>query len=295
MEFRHATSKGQALAWLAEDGDSASVLAGGTDVMMQYARGELSPASFVHIGGVRSLAATGRSADSARTRFGPLVTHRSLAKDPQIGHRHPALAEAAATVGGWQTQSVGTLGGNLCNASPAADTAPPLLIADAVVELSSAHGTRRVPLRDFFLGRRTVDRRLDELVTAIEAAPISGSAGEVYLKAGRRGAMVVAVVGLALRLLFDDQERVSDARLALCSVASTPVRACEAERILVEGGGSAEAVWQAGEALRREVSPIDDSRASAAYRRLILSGLLERAVSSCRSRAAAKRGQERDS
>lgn len=291
MEFRHATSEEQVLAWLAEQGDSACVIAGGTDVMMQYAQGELSPSSFVHIGGIKSLASVD---NSVTTRFGTLVTHRLLAKEPQIGHRHPALAEAAATVGGWQTQSVGTLGGNLCNASPAADTAAPLLAADAVVELTSAQGTRRVPLQDFFVGRRNVDCRPDELVTAVEAVPIGQSAGEVYLKVGRRGAMVVAVVGLALRLVFDDQERVRDARLALCSVASTPVRAHEAERILAEGGTSKEAIREAGEALQREVTPIDDSRATAAYRRLILGGLLERAVECCRSRAATKRGAGRD-
>lgn len=287
MEFRHATSEQQALEWLAEEGGSACVLAGGTDVMMQYARGELAPSSFVHIGGVTSLAAV---ASGATTRFGALVTHRELAKDKQIGGRHPALAEAAATVGGWQTQSVGTLGGNLCNASPAADTAAPLLVADATVELSSTRGTRRVPLREFFAGRRRVDRRPDELVVAIEAVPIGQSAGEVYLKAGRRGAMVVAVVGLALRLEFRDEGRVSDARLALCSVAATPMRAYEAEQTLVEGGASPEAIRHAAEVLQSVVSPIDDARATAAYRSLLLYGLLERAVACCRSRASATKG-----
>lgn len=283
MEFRHATSADQALAWLAEDGDAARVLAGGTDVMPQYARGEIKAASFVHIGGLDSLAAIGVA---RQTRIGALVTHRRLATDRHVRDRHPALAEAAATVGGWQTQTVGTVGGNLCNASPAADTAAPLLVCDAVVELASSRATRAVPLADFFTGRRAVDRHPDELVVAIEAAPLERDCGEVYLKVGRRGAMVVAVVGLALRLRFDSQDRITRARLALCSVAATPVRAYDTERALVEGGGTPEAITDAADLLQHEIDPVDDARGSAAYRRLVLRGLLERAVSACRSRAA---------
>ncbi|HUZ24490.1 MAG TPA: FAD binding domain-containing protein [Streptosporangiaceae bacterium] len=282
MEFRQGTSVEQVLGWLADLGDSACVVAGGTDAMMQYARGEVAPAVFVHIERLRVLAAAGHDRES---RLGALLTHRFLARDPVIRQRHPALAEAAATVGGWQTQAVGTVGGNICNASPAADTAAPLLIADAVVELSSCVGRRRVPLTDFFLGRRQVDRRPGELVTGIAAAPIGPRSGEVYLKTGRRGAMVVAVVGLAARLSFDEEGRATDARLAMCSVAPQPVRARKAEYILTDGGAFPDAIRAAGLALRDEMSPIDDSRATASYRREILPGLLERAVACCRSRA----------
>jgi len=289
VEFTRAISEEHAVAWLASRGDATCVVAGGTDVMMQYARGELAPASFLHIGAITALGTAECGADGgAASRFGALATHRLLAKDPLIRRRHPALAEAAATVGGWQTQSVGTLGGNLCNASPAADTAAPLLVADAVVELRSASGTRRLPLQDFFRGRRATARRPDELLTAVEANPAGPAAGEIYLKVGRRGAMVVAVAGLALRLTFDGAGRVRDAKLALCSLAPAPARAVETERVLAQGGAAAETLRLAGETLERETAPIDDSRATAAYRRQILSGLLERAVDCCRSRARAE-------
>lgn len=292
MEFRRASDTEQALALLAQRGDySARLIAGGTDVMMQYARGEVTPAMFVHIEEVRALANVAVRAGAA-SRFGTLVTHRKLATDPVIQRLHPALSAAAATVGGWQTQAVGTLGGNICNASPAADTAAPLLAADAVVELASASSTRRVPLSDFFQGRRAIDRRPDELVTAIEAQPIGPNAAEVYIKAGRRGAMVVAVVGLAVRLLFDaDGRHVTQARVALCSVAPTPIRAHATERVLAEGGARGDSVAQAGQALLAEVAPIDDARGTAAYRQMILPGLLKRAVACCWSRASA--GEER--
>lgn len=272
MEFRRASDTEQALALLAQRGDySARLIAGGTDVMMQYARGEVTPAMFVHIEEVRALANVAVRAGAA-SRFGTLVTHRKLATDPVIQRLHPALSAAAATVGGWQTQAVGTLGGNICNASPAADTA--------------------VPLSDFFQGRRAIDRRPDELVTAIEAQPIGPNAAEVYIKAGRRGAMVVAVVGLAVRLLFDaDGRHVTQARVALCSVAPTPIRAHATERVLAEGGARGDSVAQAGQALLAEVAPIDDARGTAAYRQMILPGLLKRAVACCWSRASA--GEER--
>lgn len=290
MEFRRAASVDQALAWLSERGESARVIAGGTDVMMQVARGEITSAMLLHIEGIRSLAAVGPAPQEVgMSRLGALVTHGTLASDPAIRPRHPALSEAAATVGGWQTQAVGTLGGNICNASPAADTAAPLLVADAIVELRSSAGTRRVPLPDFFLGRRIIDRRPDELITAIEAEPLGPNAAEVYLKAGRRGAMVVAVVGLAVRLQFDPRgEQVTRARVALCSVAPTPVRAHATERILAEGGVLPDAVSEAGQALLAEVAPIDDARGTAAYRRMVLPGLLARAVARCRTAASVK-------
>jgi CO/xanthine dehydrogenase FAD-binding subunit len=181
------------------------------------------------------------------------------------------------------------LGGNLCNASPAADTAPPLLAADAVVELRSVAGVRRVALADFFLGRRAIDRRPDELVTAVEAQPLGQHGSEVYLKAGRRGAMVVAVVGMAVRLVFDASGRqVREARVALCSAAPTPVRARATEQVLVDGGAHGDSVRKAGLELLAEVAPIDDARGSAAYRRMVLPGLLERAVAICWSRALAR-------
>lgn len=301
MEFRRAASLDQALAWLSERGESAQVIAGGSDVMMQVARGEIKPPMLVHIEGVRSLATVGTWRDAARvagrpaprhegmSRLGALVTHRTLATDPAIRRRHPALSEAASTVGGWQTQAVGTLAGNICNASPAADTAAPLLVSDAVVELRAAAGSRQVPLADFFLGRRTIDRRPDELVTAIEAEPLGPNAAEVYVKAGRRGAMVVAVVGLALRLQFDPQgDQVTQARVAVCSVAPTPVRAPATERILAAGGALPEAVSEAGQALLAEVAPIDDARGTAAYRRMVLPGMLARAVASCQTAVTTK-------
>ncbi len=296
VEFRSVRSTEEAVASLSEHGSDACVIAGGTDVMMQYARHELSPAVFVHIEGIKEL--TNAQRDGS-LRLGALVTHRHLADDPVIRTGHPALAEAAATVGGWQTQGVGTLGGNLCNASPAADTAPPLLVADATVELCGPRGIRRVPLEEFFLGRRHVDRRPEELLTGVEAAPLGPRQAEVYLKVGRRGGMVVAVAGLAARLTFDEQGVIAAARLAVCSVGPTPLRVRPAEEALLglcPSGRMTDdgytALEEAIAALSGAVSPIDDVRSSAAYRRAVLPRLLRRSVEVCR--AAVRAGISQD-
>ncbi|MDA8311850.1 MAG: FAD binding domain-containing protein, partial [Actinomycetota bacterium] len=287
---RSACSTEEAVTWLAELGADGCVLAGGTDVMMQYARHELGPAAFVHIERIEELAGVGRD---GVVRIGALVTHRRLAEDAALRTSNPALADAAATVGGWQTQSVGTLGGNLCNGSPAADSAPPLLVADATVELQSRAGIRRVPLEEFFLGRRRVDRRPEELLTAVEVEPLGSRQAEVYLKVGRRGAMVVAVVGLAARLSFDARGAIAAARVALCSAAPTPLRVRSVEQALV-GLDAALPGWQDAtspslrdgiDALMHAVSPIGDLRSSEAYRRAVLPGLLARAIEICRARA----------
>lgn len=284
MEFRRVRTVDEAIDALGELGSEARVLAGGTDVMVQYLRGEIAPGALLHIERIPGLGGVARN---GRTRLGPLVTHRNLGNDPSIVAAHPALAAAARTVGGWQTQAVGTVGGNLCNASPAADTAPALLIADAAVTLLSRRGERQVALRDFFLGRRQTVLAPDELLVDIHLEPLPAGAGEVYLKLGRRGAMEVALVGLAVRLAFDAGGTVTDARVATCSMAPTPRRMPEAEEALTGSRLEAAALDTAGEALRIAAAPIDDARASAAYRVRTLRGLLERAAASCREVAAA--------
>ncbi len=286
MKFRSAGSIDEALACLTEVGDEAQVLAGGTDVMIQHMRREIDPSVLLYIG--RLIELEGFTLNGTHT-FGPLTTHRTLATDPRVAAAFPALAEAAATVGGWQIQQVGTLGGNLCNASPAADTAPALLVADARLELRSATGERCIPLDEFLVGRRTTARLPGELLTSITAAPVGAGTGETYLKLGRRSAMEVAVVGLAVRLTLDSDGTVAAARIAACSVGPRPYRATEAERVLEGSRLEAETVAETGRALVDSAAPIDDARASSSYRLRVLPNLLARAVATCRARAGGER------
>ena len=278
MQFCRATTLDEALRARREWGDDGQLLAGGTDVMVQFLHGEISPGALIHIEAIESLSAL---SVNGRTSLGALTTHRTIATTASLRARHPALAAAAATVGGWQTQVKGTIGGNICNASPAADTVPALLVGDAHVTLTSAAGERRLPLGDFILDRRSTALAADELLTSVDLEPVPDGSAEVYLKLGRRGAMEVALVGLAVRLGFAENGSVGDARVALCSVGPVPRRVPDAEAALVGSTLTTEALDESGAALLCAATPIDDARSSANYRRRTLRGLLERAARHC--------------
>lgn len=284
MEFNSVDTIAEALDKLEDLGTDAQILAGGTDVMVQYQRGEIEPGALLHIERVAPLAEA-RQHDG-KLDLGALVTHRRVVKDPELSAQVPALAEAAATVGGWQTQQVGTVVGNVCNGSPAADTIPSLLIADAEVQLASNQGNRSLALVDFMLGRRHIAREPHELVTGLELEVLPPRSGEVYLKVGPRSGMEVALVGVAARLSFAaDGETVQDARIAVCSVAPVPFRATEAESVLVGDKLTEDRMREAGELLTSRSDPIDDPRATSAYRRRVLGPLLERALRMCQERS----------
>lgn len=281
-QFVDAHELGEALESLRTHGEDMVVLAGGTDVMVQYLRGDIRPAGLLH---VRRLSDLRDLAFAGRTHLGALTTHWRVRTDPKISRRHPALAEAAATVGGRQTQNVGTIAGNVVNASPAADLLPVLLVSDTVLELAAASGSRELALDDFVLGRRTTARRPDELVTALSLEPLGPRSGETYIKVGRRHAMEVAIVGLAARLTFDAEGAVIEARLALGSVGPKPFRSRAAEERLRGTRLEAETVRESAELLVASATPIDDVRATASYRRRVLPALLSQAVELCRHRA----------
>lgn len=284
--FVEATDLQSALEMLRERGPELTVLAGGTDVMVQYLRGDINPRGLLHI---RRLSELKERDLGRRTRIGALTTHWQLRSDQDMVRRHPALAEAAATVGGRQTQNAGTIAGNLVNASPAADLLPVMLVSDGVVTLVSSAGSRDMPVADFVLGRRSTARRSDELVTDLWFEPLAESAGEVYLKIGRRHAMEVAIVGLAARLAFDSDGTVTSARVAIGSVGPRAVRADLAEQRLVGTKLDDESLREAAELLRQVARPIDDARATADYRLRLLPALLRQAAEICRRRASTSR------
>lgn len=272
----------EALATLQELGASATVLAGGTDIMVQLQAGQVQPETLVYIGKLDQLKRIDRS--DAKVVVGSLVTHRRFVADAGASSRLPALAEACSTIGGWQTQEVGTVGGNVCNASPAADTVGPLLVAEASVTLASTAGARSMPLSDFILGRRSTAARPEELVVGLQVAPCGADTGEVYLKVAPRTAMEVAVVGLAVRITLSDGI-VTAAGIAAAAVAPVPFRSTDAENALIGSRLEPDAVDEASRLLADEAEPIDDSRASASYREMVLRRLVGRAVDIARARA----------
>jgi carbon-monoxide dehydrogenase medium subunit len=282
MEFLGAHDVGEALAALDERGAEATVLAGGTDVVVQMHAGDLRPRALVHIGRLAELSGI---AANDRTKIGALTTHWELATSPVIRSDHPGLVEAALTVGGRQTQNVGTIAGNVVNASPAADLLPALLVAKAEVAMLSSSGGRSLPLAEFLVDRKRTALAPNELVTSISLERPGARSGETYLKIGRRGAMEVALVGLAVRVQLDESDAIADARVAVCSVGPKAFRVPEAEAALLGTQDRDAAVAEAGRLLQEAARPIDDVRGTARYRRRVLPGLLASAVSTCVERA----------
>lgn len=266
-----------ALRALADEPD-LTVLAGGTDLMVEVNFGYRRPERVLSLRHVRELCSWSRTGDELRVGAG--VTFTELARPPLAG-LVPALAQAARTVGSPQIRNAGTIGGNVVTASPAGDTLPVLSALDAVVECASvAAGVRDLSIHDFVAGPKRTVLAADELVLAVRLPVLEGP--QEFLKVGARNAMVIAVASVAM--LADDARR--RLRIALGSVAPTPVRAAEAERHAREhvtwpGRRAADAtVAEIGRLAAAAARPIDDHRATARYRR--------HAIEVCARRAAAR-------
>ena len=273
MSFRffQPRSAREALALLAAHEGEAHPVAGGTDLTLRLRSGAVPRA---HLVGLAAAGLDGVDVRDGHLRIGATTTLRTLREHPELRRRLPHLAAACGQIGGPQIQEIATLGGNLGNASPAADSAPPLLVEDAVVRLSDTSGSRELPLADFFRGPGRTVRRPTELVVAIlvPAAPLAGGrrVRRYFRKYGPRRANVVSAVTFAARIEREG-ERVARAAFALGSVAPTPVRARRTEALLA-GRRLAPSLLSAPElvaAIEADVAPIDDVRGSAAYKTLL--------------------------
>ncbi len=194
--------------------------------------------------------------------IGALATYTQMIRSALVRRRLPILAAASREIGGAQIQNRGTLGGNIANASPAGDTLPVLAVAEAILVLQSAGGTRRIPFDSFYTGYRRSVAREDELIVAVEVPPVAGL--QWFRKVGTRAAQAISKVVMAA-------VRAPQPRIALGSVAPTVIRLPQTEAVLA-GGGSVE---EARETLSREIRPIDDIRSTAEYRRRVCKNLLK--------------------
>lgn len=261
-----------ALALLASD-PALTPIAGGTDLVVQLRDGRR------RAGGLLDLSRVGlawiRDVGNG-VQIGAGTTMDAIAASPLVRHAAPGLADAAGLVGAWPIQCRATLGGNLANASPAADTAPPLLVADAAIELVSASGRRTVPAADFFLGPGHTVRRPDELLHAVRVPAVPDPGSDRFAKLGPRREQIISMVSVALRTGIGPAGALRGVRVAVGSSAPVPVRARAAEAAL-EGRVPDHATrLEAARALQLDITPIDDVRAPASYRRIAAAVLLER-------------------
>lgn len=276
--FHQPDSLAGAIGLARQHGDAARFIAGGTDLVIQMRRGRSAPRHLISLAG---LGLDGIRAEDGGFAIGATTTHDEVVLHPGFQNRLRALAEASAVIGGRQIRNVATVGGNIVNASPAADLVPVLLALDATVELAGSGGTRRLPLDGFLLDRGRTARRDDEVLTTVRFADPGPASATAFLKGGRRKAMEISVVCVAA-CLADPRAGggYATARIAVGAAAARTFRATAAETLVAGGGGFAEA----GRLAAAAAAPIDDVRASARYRRLLVAALVERALTRCRER-----------
>ncbi len=250
-------------------------LAGATDIIPRLRRSKQPVDTLVDISRLAGLDFI-REVDGV-IQIGALATHRNVIEAGLLQNLAVSLTEAAASIGCPQTRNRGTLGGNIANASPAADTLPPLLIHDAVVHLGSMHGERTLPLSQFLQGPGKTGLEIGELILylSLQKLPCYGSA---FVKLGKRNGMAISVASAAVACTLDSEGRFSDVRIALGSVAPTAVRSPHAEQILAGEAPGEDLFAAAQKAVQLDISPIDDVRSSADYRRTAAATLLVEAL-----------------
>jgi CO/xanthine dehydrogenase FAD-binding subunit len=271
--YAKPASVDEALALLA--GDRWRVLAGGTDFYPAQGARPIAE-NVLDIGGLAEL--RGTAATAGHWVVGARTTWAEIAAATALPPAFDALRAAAREVGSVQIQTVATVAGNLCNASPAADGAPPLLVLDAEVELASRAGRRTLPLRDFLVGNRRTLLHPDELLTAIRIPKAATVGRSAFFKLGARRYLVISVAMAAVRLERGPDGAVTLAAVAVGACSAAAQRLCGVERALAGCRGAADVERAVGAAPLDELSPIDDVRASAAYRLEAVREIVRRAV-----------------
>lgn len=237
-------------------------IAGGTDIIVDLKIGRLKLKNLVDISEIRELKKLEFTKESII--LGSTLTLQEIIENEDLKREVPALIEAVESIGSWQIRNIATIGGNICNASPAADTAPPLMILNSKLKLISIDDERIIPIDEFFHGPRQTELRKNELLMEIIIPRNSCKAGMKFIKLGRRKAHTLSIVAVAtaIRTLNDTIDYV---KIALNSIAPTPIRAYKTEIELLNS--KIDEIENKVKILNEEVKPISDVRASAEYRK----------------------------
>lgn len=266
----------EAVTLLARYNGTANVLAGGTDLLVEIKEQIRKPD---HVINIKKIPGMDRLSFDPATglKFGSLVTAREIETSPDVRRDYRGLAQAASEVGSIQVRNRATIVGNICRASPSADTLPPLIADGAVITIFGPAGDRQVALEDFFTGPGKTVLAANEIVTGIDIPAVALHSASVYIKHGRRKAMELATVGVAVSLTLDGAvcRRI---RIVLGAVAPTPIRAKKAEAMVQDHALDEALIEAAAQAAMEESRPISNIRGSAAYRREMVRVLTARAI-----------------
>ena len=285
FQYTAATTVDEAVSLLAAQGDKATILAGGTDVIVQLREGQRSADWVVDVKKIPELLELDFDAEQGLS-LGASVPCYKIYGDGRILKAYPGLVDATRIIGGWQIQSRASVGGNLCNSSPAADSIPVLIAHDVICQIVGPDGPRSVKASEFCTapGRNVLQR--GELLVKLEFPPSAPQTGSAYLRFIPRNEMDIAVAGAGVWLQLDASGKtVTQARIALSAVAPTPVFAAEASKWLVGKKANEESFAQAGELAKKVAHPISDMRGTAEYRTHLTGVLTRRALTTAAERA----------
>ncbi|WP_084031492.1 FAD binding domain-containing protein [Anaerobacillus arseniciselenatis] len=265
---------------LAKEKGRAQIAAGCTDIIPSLRKKLISPEKMVSIKGIPGLSYVEQDEDVVR--IGATTTMTDLIESDLIRENFPALLKAAENVGSRHIQNSATVVGNLCNASPAADTAPPLLVYRAALKIMNQGKEREVELRNFFLGPRKTVLVPGDIVTEIILPFPNENSKSLFIKHGKRKALEISIVSVAVNLSFDENGKITEAHISCGSVGPTPILAEKTATKLVglKVQGDEDLAFIL-EAISSEISPIDDVRSTGEYRRYVTCVLTKRAILAC--------------
>ena len=276
MRYEAPETVERATALLAESAGEARVLAGGTDLLVQMRADVVEPALIVDIKRIAETRAI--TEDRGGWRIGAAVTGAELKEHPRLKQGWPGVVEAANLIGSTQVQGRATLGGNLCNGSPAADSVPALIAAGAVATLAGPQGRRELPVEDVMLGPRRLALGKGEIVVSFRLPPRPPRSSDAYLRFIPRTEMDIAVVGVGVSLTVDASGTITDARVSLGAVAPRVLLVREAAAAIVGSRLDRPAQDRLEAAARAACAPIDDKRGTVEFRIQVAGVLARRAA-----------------
>ena len=266
FDYYEPKSLNEAIEILSKYGSDAKILAGGTDLLILIKMGVLKPRCIVNIKKISDLYGIREQGD--QLIIGALTKLRTLEKSKVIKENFTALYEAVKSMASVQIRNMATIGGNLCNASPAADTAPPLMVFNASLKVVGLNGEKIIPITSFFKGPKRTILKHDEILTEIILSCPGNRTGSAFIKIART-AMDLAKVNVAVKLVIGEDNVIEDVAVALGSVAPTPIRAFSVEKYLRGKIFSEEIALEASKLVVKDISPITDARSTVEYRRHI--------------------------
>jgi CO/xanthine dehydrogenase FAD-binding subunit len=283
FEYFAPASLDEALSLLKGGSDGVKLLAGGTDLLVQMKEAGRHPSTVVSLHSLDELRTF--ETDGGGLRIGAGVDMTTIASSAVVRKQYTAISDGAGVLGSIQTRNMATIGGNVCNAAPSADTTPGLVVLGAIAEIAGADGKRELPIDELFTGPGKTTLATHEIVTAFRLPALPPHTGSVYQRHTPRKIMDIAVVGVGIRLTLADGGSIDEARICLGAVAPTVIRAPEAEQALQGQSPSEELFERAAGLAQQAARPISDVRGSAEFRRYLVGAMTKRCLGIALERA----------